>query len=391
MKGAAFFIAFMLAVPWLAAQGGRPYAIWEDQSAGFYRYVRLDASTGGKTNVSVIPGIVGFMNGNMTAYDPVSNYYHFAAMTVSSQTAFFTLDATTGAIVHSPVMTHTVVGIEYNPSDSLLYGLRVNTGSYDIVTINPATGADTMVISAGSFGGYVAGTFCLNTQLGYYSFVTLTGSTYVLRTYDLNSLTQAAAVVFPDNVTGLRYSCYNDGVYGLWDDNGTVKLEKIDQLTGVHTTIGIPAGVTPGFVVESQSVDANGNYTFRGFDAGNNFALFTLDLSNASVIASANTNDNAVGFEEKSLCSATTQVFEKTAERLQDIYPVPAREEISILLPAGEVQLEIVSAEGKIMHACNIAQPVFRLRTEDWAPGVYFVRARNSSQTLCGKFILSAK
>ena len=40
------------------SQTGRPYAIWEDQVAGVYKYVQLDANTGTKTEIASIPGVL---------------------------------------------------------------------------------------------------------------------------------------------------------------------------------------------------------------------------------------------------------------------------------------------------------------------------------------------
>ncbi|MBC7861459.1 MAG: hypothetical protein IAF38_00710, partial [Bacteroidia bacterium] len=328
-RGFTFLFCFLAGLT-VFSQAGRPYAIWEDQSLGVYRYVRLDASSGSKTNISVIPGIAGFVAGNATAYNSVTDQYHFTAVNGSGQLIFYTLGRITGAIIYNPFLQHNLVGIEYNPADSLLYALRINTTTYDIVTLDPATGADTLVISCGNFTGYVAGSFCLNTQLQHYSFIVLNASTYFLRTFDLATGLMIANNSFPDNVVGHRYSCLDNAVYGLWEVNNVYTLEQIDQLSGAHTTVDTLASVTPGFVTESYSVNTTGNYTFRGFDAGNNFALFTIDLANAAIIASASTNDNAVGFEEPGFCAGTTLVNNLHEEYLKNIFPVPATDKLFI-------------------------------------------------------------
>jgi hypothetical protein len=363
------------------SQAGKPYAIWEDQNAGVYRFVSLDAGTGAKTNISILPGIVGFVTGGSTAFNHNKNYYHFISLNNGSQYVFYTIYALTGAVIYSPVITSTLVGVEYYAADSTLYGLKVTGNIYDIVKIDPVTGNDTVVIPIGNFGGYNAGTFCLNTQNGWYSFVTLgAGGNFFLRTYDLNSATLVAYVPFPDNVTGLKYSCADNAVYGLWEDNSQYKLEQIDQLSGLHTTVGTLSGVSPGYMSESQSAGAAGNYTFRGFDSGGNFALFTVDLSSAAIVASANTNDNALGFEEKQ-CGMVNDLSEKKEEKFSlSVYPVPASDEITISASEEITFIKIYSVDGKFLQsipAPSVKSP--RLNIKSLPSGIYFAHCVLSS------------
>src|SRR3989344_3679389 len=309
------------------SQTGRPYAIWEDQVAGVYKYVQLDANTGTKTEIASIPGVLGFVMGNSSCMDPVNNYYHFAALSGSGLYLFYTLDASSGAVLTNPVLTENIIGVEYNCADAKLYALREISNNYDIVRFDPSTATSTTVAPIGFLNGYVGGSFCLNTQLGHYSFVALTGLAFVLKTYNINTGLLVASTPFPDNVVGHKYSCVDNAVYGLWENAGAYQLERIDQVTGLHTTSGILPGVTPGFVVESQSVDENGYYTFRGFDSLNNFALFTVDLSTAAITATAPTFDNAVGFEEFSCCSIPTNIDATNKQDLFSVFPIPANEE----------------------------------------------------------------
>jgi hypothetical protein len=350
VKKALLFLLFLAEAFIFFPQGGRPYAIWEDQALSVYRYVRLDASSGSKTNISVIPGIAGFVSGNATAYNPITDQYHFTAVNGSGQLIFYTLDRATGTIIYNPFLSHTIAGIEFNPTDSILYGLRVNTNSYEIVTLDPATGTDSLAIAPGNFSGYVAGSFCLNTQLQQYSFVVLNASSYFLRAFDLSTGLMIANNPFPDNVVGHRYSCFDNAVYGLWETNGSYTLEKIDALNGTHTTIDTLAGVSPGFVSESYSVNASGNYTFRGFNAANNFALFTVDLSTGAVIAGALTNDNAVGFEETGSCAITNSVSHLQNKNALELFPVPANSKLFIRCGNKIKRIVITDLTGQIVY-----------------------------------------
>lgn len=369
------------------SQTGRPYAIWEDQVAGVYRYVQLDASTGTKTNISAIPGILGFVAGNVSCFNTADNYYHFAALSGSGLILLYTLDAASGAVIYNPVMADNIIGIEYNCTNSTLYALRENSNIYDIVSIDPITATATTIVPIGFLNGHVGGSFSLNTQLSHYSFIALTGSGYVLKTFNIATGLPVSSVAFPDNVVGHKYSCFDNALYGLWEDGGAYKLERIDPLMGTHTTTGTLAGVSPGFVLESQSVDENGYYTFRGFDASNNFALFTVDLSSAAITATAATSDNAVGFEEFNCCSMPTTIKDLTKKELFSIFPVPANDELTIQSEDLD-WIEISTMDGKQKLILKDISKNMQIKTSDWVPGFYLIRAGNMNSVSVQKIII---
>lgn len=385
MKKLVFLFLFLHITLLSFSQIGRPYAIWEDQVAGVYRYVQLDANTGTKTNIAPIPGILGFVAGNISCFNTANNYYHFAALSGSGLILLYTLDAFSGAVIYNPIMTDNIIGIEYNCSNSTLYALRENSNIYDIVSIDPVTGTATAVAPIGFLNGHVGGSFSLNTQLGHYSFIALTGSGYVLKTFNIATGLSVSSVAFPDNVLGHKYSCFDNALYGLWEDAGVYKVERIDPIMGTHTTVGTLTGVTPGFVLESQSVDENGYYTFRGFDSLNNFALFTVDLSTAVITATAPTSENAVGFEEFNCCSMPTTINDLGKKRLFSVFPVPANDEITIQPEDSIDWIEINATDGKQMLIFkNISQNT-HISTSGWISGFYIIRAGNRNSVFVQK------
>src|SRR5688572_15437233 len=111
------------------SQSSGPFAVWEDQTNSVYKFVRMDAATGVKTNLSTLTGVTAFVAASKSAIDPRNNYYHFAGLN-GANTRFYTVDISSGNIVHSPIMTDNVVGIEYNYNDSMLYGILVNGNTY---------------------------------------------------------------------------------------------------------------------------------------------------------------------------------------------------------------------------------------------------------------------
>lgn len=388
MKKILLFSFFLFSISFSSAQSGRPYAIWEDQTLSVYKYVRLDAATGVKTEVATVPGILGFVVGDRTAYDVVNNYYHFSALSGSGLYLLYTLNGTTGAVIHNPVISYILYGLEYNCADGMLYGLRNNSGIYDVVRIDPVTAAATSVAFVGGLSGYVSGSATLDPTLGYYTFKSVLSSTHTLRTYNINTGAMVANVPFPDNVVGQRFSCLNNAIYGLWEDAGVYKLERISPISGTHTTIGTLTGVDPGHVMESTSVDPSGYYTFRGFDTSGFYRLFTVDLFTASITAGALTTDNAVGFEEPNCCSLPTSVNESKEETLS-IYPIPANDELSIEFSSGTERMEIFSIEGKKIVEKNILnESQIKLDLSEWPAGVYLLRMYSNTEISQKRFVV---
>ncbi len=374
------------------SQSGKPYAIWDDSGAGVYRYVQMDVATGSKNNISSISGMLGFIAGDVSCIDVANNYYHFGALTTGGVYLFVTLDATTGAVLYSPVLTETTVGVEYNCADTALYALREISNNYDIVRLDPITAICTPVATIGFLNGYVGGSFSLNTQLGHYTFKAFVGSGYVLKTYDINTGLLIANVPFPDNVVGHKYSYFNNATYGLWEDAGVYKLERIDPLTGGHTTTATLLGVSPGFVSESQSVDDIGNYSFRGFDSLNNFSLFTVTLSSGSISASSLTTDNAIGFEDFTCFnSASSGVGDLSENNSFSVYPNPACTILNFSYDTqlDNVTIDIIDVTGRIIVSKsfeNINQKAISLN--EISNGSYIVRFRTENTTSYSNIII---
>lgn len=346
MKNIFLFIAFVSFLIKGNTQSNRPYAVWEDQTLSVYKFVRMDASTGIKTDISTIPGMTAFLSGNNTAIDFHNNFYHVAGMSGGITKRLYTIDISTGNMIYNPVFTDNIIGIEFNCNDTLLYALKEVSNTYSLVTIDPVTATTTTIANITGMAGYVGGSFSLDINQGLYSFVALAGS-YRLRSFDIQTGAMVNNNVFPDNVSAHRYNCEDGYVYGMWEDNNVYKLEKIDINSGIHVTVDTLAGVTPGYVTESQSVNSSGQYTFRGFDSNNDYALFAVDLSTGSIINSNLTTENAIGFEEASCCNIiTTFIYESSIHKPITIFPNPANEIIYFENLSSYVKIECYDLTG---------------------------------------------
>jgi hypothetical protein len=209
----------------------------------------------------------------------------------------------------------------------------------------------------------------------------------LLLTYDINSGSLVASNAFPDNVRGHRYSCVDDATYGLLGDSTFCRLEKIDPLTGLHVTVDTLTGVSSGFVGESHSVNAAGYYTFRGFNASGNFSLFTVDLTTAAVTSSALTTDNAAGLEESG-CSYTSGIPMHESGGSLHLFPVPAKDELSIRTTGRWEKLEVISSEGRRMLFDAEGLEEMKIDVSSWPAGLYLLKLDDGKTQLLRKIIV---
>ncbi len=373
---AAMFPLLAILMPCPANGQGQPYAVWEHPATSDYWFVRLDAATGQKTDIAVIPGMTAFVSGNNTAFDTDLNRYHVMGLSGATQ-RFYTIEASSGVVVHNVTVPDVLYGITYHCTDSMLYAVRVSGNNYDLVTLDAASAVISPIAALPGITAVVSESFVIDRLSGWYCLVVQSGPSRFLKAYDLASGLQVSSQPFPDNLTGIRYSCADSALFGLWENGSSYQLERIIIPSGGHFTTGVLAGVTPGFVAESASVSNGGNYTYRGFDAGNNFALISIDLSTAGVLASQVTMDNAKGFEEGICCQDTmTTGIAPAGPLMISCYPQPARDLLFLEFDLPVHLVEISTATGH--RVLQQHAPASR----SWELGVAYLPA--------GTYVLSA-
>jgi len=357
-----------------------PHAIWEDPINGGYKYVQLNAATGVKTNISNLPSLTGFVMGDASAINYNLNHYHFIAQ-INTNRVLFTLDLSSGAIISSPAITNTVVGMEYNCADSTLYAIQVNGNAYNFVKVDPATAALTTVAAITNMQGYVGGSFSLDLANQVYTYKVLTSTVFKLRSIDVKTGAVLYDNPFPDNVAGHKYSPTDNAVYGMWENNNVYQLEQIDYTTGTHSMVATYTVITPGYVGESVSMNQNGEYTFRGFDKNNNFSLFTLDCTNGAVLNYSNTSDNAAGFEEPVCVTGSTSIAEANENSIR-LYPNPAQNNFTVETPDGGT-LTVYDVVGTQVLFQKLHGPLEIVLVDGLNHGVYsvFINVNDASVT----------
>ena len=366
---------------------GFPLAVWEDPNTGDYSVVTLNGTNGVLTSQTVVPGMSVFVLGNKTCFNSDQGYYHFAGFN-GGQQRYYTYDMISKSIVADISFSDNIVGIRYNCNDSLYYGLREQSNTYDLVTFDPVIGTVTSIGPVPGIDAYVGNAFALDRINARYILVALDAGNYYLQVYDIYSGALLFNNPFPDNLTGLRFNCVDTTVYALWEKGTAYQLEVIAVATGTHFTKSVLAGVVPGMIPESSSVNNNGEYTYRGFNSGNVISLITIDLASGMVTNSVATSDNAVGFEEQVCCygqGPPVSVGEPGEESDIVIYPNPFSESLTVLsTPRLEgAFIAIRDMTGRVVRTVsNALAGKVVVDTRGLRAGAYALEVRDSSNGL---------
>ena len=375
MRYILYVILFLL--PLHSIGQSKPFAIWEDNMTSDYWFVSIDALTGVKTNINSIPGLNAFVSGNNTTINTDLQLYHFMGLS-GTDIKYYTIDIFTGNVISSPVITDNIVGIHYNCNDSMYYGLREISNAYDLIRLDPLSGTITSIAPVNGIIGYIAETFSFNPKEELLSFAVITGANAFLRSYSTRSGLFVHNNIFNDNVTAHKYSCADSSLYGLWEDAGVYKFERINLSTGTHSTVHVLSGVTPGYVFESASMNSNGIFVYRGFDGTNNTSIISINATTGNVLNVVNTSDNAVGFEERDCCynSLNTNITLLKDNELFRVSPSPFTDKLKIESALDISEVILYSLDGKILfeHRPNTSSETLSFSTPNLEQGVYILK-----------------
>lgn len=125
------------------------YGLRTPAASASKQLVRFAIASGAATPVGPATASAIGMPSGVTALDANGNRFFFAGTQASETTQrLYTIDTATGAVVSSPLLdaASSITGLEYDDADGVLYGLRTPAdGGKQVVALNPATGAATVV------------------------------------------------------------------------------------------------------------------------------------------------------------------------------------------------------------------------------------------------------
>lgn len=369
-----------------------PYCLYD--FAGWYRLSTINTTTGVITQVAPIPAVQFYVLGNKQCLNTHDSTYTFAGHD-GSDVRLYTVTLDSAIVLSNPIFNDNVIGLQYNCNDSTIYAMKENGGGYDLVKVNRTSGVTTQIGIVSGVTAYVGDGFVLDVKKGLYHFFGLFGANIKMYSIDIITGVVTSSPFFPDNVTGLAYSCQDSSVYGLWEDGIDYKLERINPATGAHVTVGVLPNIDPGFVAESSTINYFGEYVYRGFSNSNN-VLVSINVQNASIVDSVAFSSSVSGIDYYVCCNEpiVPTSIEKFEINELNIFPNPSH--VFTTITWGEFILngtmELYSITGKLMYnESDIQGDSFELDVSYFNKGIYFVQVKNGQNGVefIGKLIVN--
>jgi len=261
--------------------------------------LKIDPINGTFSKVDALPNVnwITTLPRN-TTFDPLNGNYTFRGGDAAFNWSLITVDAATGTILHNPPFpqltdpSDNVTELQYDGVTGLLYAVHWDNSAMTefFVSIDPTTGVHTIISTisgvtaiANSTYDYINGNYILDaidntSNRRLYTIQATTGTILSNPTFpNVGATNDNISEVQFDNTTGLAY--------GLYYDNSANQMSfcSVDLLTGNHTLISTLPGSTfyafPNYVTYDH---INGRYFFR---SGSNDKLYTIDVTDGSVIA----------------------------------------------------------------------------------------------------------
>jgi len=163
--------------------------------------------------------------------------------------------------------------------------------------------------------------------------------------------------------------------------NTTSTVDHVGAPLNGTATVDVTGGTSPytySWSNGQSSTSANATNTITGLAAGN---------YNVQV-----TDGNGCVVSESILVSTNTGVEEQSLEALISVYPNPAKDMITVELPAGKQAIicELFNIIGARMESFNVAgQQRFSVDLKTVAKGVYFLRINVNGQLITKKIIVT--
>lgn len=186
----------------------------------------------------------------------------------------------------------------FSHAQSVPYGMHLDGSNYFFVSVDPTTGnINTLSTAVPGMQAFVsAEKTAIDTANNWYICMGHDGNTQRLMAFDLTTGALVHNNQFVDNVVGLEFNCADQNLYGLLEDQNLYYLVRVNVATASVTQIAnIPT--VSAYVNGSFSLDwKRGLYNFQGLN-GINFLLYSIDITNGTIVHNNGFSDNVIGME----------------------------------------------------------------------------------------------
>jgi hypothetical protein len=277
-----------------------------------------------------------------STFDHTNRRFLFWGKDTSNANKLFNVDAPNGSLNSIASIADIPIEFQYDLQQAKLYGLKwdASTSTEYFVTIDIATGQDTIIASIPGVKAIVAAASTFNSNNGTYIFIGLNQNNEQ-RLYQINASNGSvkASPLLSDRVIELEYDLTDNKLYGLYRESNQRALQLVEvdtQNASIQLVDSFPTisqrfdGVALGTSVYDQST---GTYIFRGVVGGND-SLFIYETQTGRIVTSELT-ENVIEIEcdNTTFASRTynpqTSLEGEMVSRVK-LYPNPAQGEVRV-------------------------------------------------------------
>ena len=235
-----------------------------------------------------------FISGNSTV-DAQGNTYFY---TRGNGAQLIKVNIATGAVnsvnITNPNQAiHPIVSPQYNPADSLIYGLNFIQGQLRLASLDPTTGVTTIINPNFWIGDqFLAGDATLDTANGVFYFLRGSTATQLVAMDIQTGAIQTTQVNGPSNslqnICNIQWNHSNNTLYGLNFKNGFLTIASLNPATGNVTLLSSNYTSGDGFQNGVSALDeSNKTYYYVAQNGGHTVGrLFSVDITSGQLLGS---------------------------------------------------------------------------------------------------------
>ncbi len=395
-----------LSQTFLFAQSGTMFGLYRQMSPSSVSLVSMDPTTGVITLVGnqVLSTTINLTGVGLNPYNFSYNY--------QDGDSWLSLSLLDGSIISDvtvslPSATGDFNNFRFNTADSIMYGLysqvvfNPTTGTYSgdmrLASCDLSTGGVSLISPTSITSNYTMAGSAINPHLMVYYFIT-EGKLRGLDLYN-GTIYSDPVITIPsggNSFDNFAYSCADTTMYGLIMENGVKCLGKIDATTGIVTPLPTLLNLD-NYIMNAATIDpVNGVYYFETM-IGNDVVLLGVSLVDGAIVSSA-TIANGFYFD---MFKMDSDCFEAAAMRPNPaaslstplstdlmVFPNPSQGQFTVTSEDEITEISIFDAQGKVIYQDLIKDNSTIISTENYAPGVYLLKATFSDLTAVKRIVV---